>query len=138
MPAIYSHRHPVMDTEIDELGHANNASYLNWMQDAAIAHSTAQGWSTSRYRENAYAWVARSHTIEYLLSAMPGDIVVIRTWVADMQRVTSLRRYEFLRASDDAMLARAETRWAFINLRTGKPTRIPREVQADFEVVSDA
>ncbi|MCU0958958.1 MAG: acyl-CoA thioesterase [Pirellulaceae bacterium] len=137
MPAIYHHHHRVHSDEIDELDHANNAAYVNWMQAAAIAHSTAQGWPSRRYWDASCAWVARSHQIEYLQPAHEGDELVVRTWVADMQRVSSLRRYEIIRSSDNTLVARAETRWAFIDLTSRKPTRIPREVQADFVIVPD-
>jgi acyl-CoA thioester hydrolase len=135
MPAIYHYHHRVLEEEIDELQHANNAAYVNWMQAAAIAHSSAQGWPSQRYWDESWAWVARSHKIEYLQPALRGDELVVRTWVADMQRVTSLRKYEIVRESDGILLARAETRWAFINLETRKPVRIPAEVQNDFVIV---
>ena len=137
MPAIYHHHHQVLSSEIDELQHANNAVYIHWMQAAAIAHSTAQGWPSQRYWDESWAWVARSHKIEYLQPAHEGDSLVVRTWVADMQRVSSLRRYEFTRPSDSMLIARAETRWAFINLATRKPLRIPVEVQNDFVIVPE-
>lgn len=138
MPAIYHHRHQVLASEIDELQHANNAAYVNWMQAAAIAHSTAQGWPSERYWSASYAWVARSHKIEYLQPAHEGDPLIIRTWVADMQRVSSLRRYEIVRDTDGILVARAETRWAFVNLQTRKPIRIPLEVQRDFVIVDQS
>ncbi len=137
MPSIYHHHHEVSASEIDELEHANNAAYVNWMQSAAIAHSAAQGWPSQRYWDASCAWVARSHKIEYLQPAHQGEALVVRTWVADMQRVSSLRKYEIVRESDGAVLARAETRWAFINLATRKPIRIPLEVQSDFVIVDD-
>jgi acyl-CoA thioester hydrolase len=137
MPAIYHHHHRVHGDEIDELDHANNAAYVNWMQDAAIAHSAAQGWPSRRYWDASCAWVARSHKIEYLQPAHEGDELIVRTWVADMQRVSSLRRYEIIRSSDSTVVARAETRWAFIDLKSRKPTRIPSHVQADFVIVPD-
>lgn len=137
MPDVYCYHHQVLDSEIDELDHANNAAYVNWMQAAAIAHSTAQGWPSRRYWDASYAWVARSHRIDYLQPALAGDRLVIRTWVAEMQRASSLRRYVILRESDSTLLARAETRWAFINLQTRKPVRIPAMVQADFVIVPD-
>ncbi len=137
MPAIYHHRHRVLGDEIDELDHANNAAYVNWMQDAAIAHSTAQGWPSQRYWDASWGWVARSHRIDYLQPAHEGDELVVKTWVADMHRASSLRRYEIIRSSDSAIVARAETRWAFINLKSRKPTRIPSQVQADFVIVPD-
>jgi acyl-CoA thioester hydrolase len=135
MPDIYLHEHTVHADEIDPLGHANNVAFVQWMQDAAIAHSTAQGWPMGRYREIGMAWVVRRHTVEYLLPAMEGERIVVRTWVADMQRVTSRRRYEIL--SGERLLARAETNWAFIKTSDGKLTRVPENVVSSFILVPD-
>ncbi len=135
MPEFYLHEHTVHEDEIDPLGHANNVAYVQWMQDAAIAHSTAQGWPMSRYRELGFAWVVRRHTVEYLLPAAEGDRITIKTWVADMQRVTSLRCYEI--HSGDKLLARAETNWAFIRTVDGRLARIPDAVSRSFILVAD-
>jgi acyl-CoA thioester hydrolase len=81
------------------------------------------------------AWVVRRHTVEYLLPALEADRIVVRTWVADMQRVTSLRRYEIL--SGDRLLARAETNWAFIRTADGKLTRVPENIASSFILVPD-
>ncbi|HUG90881.1 MAG TPA: acyl-CoA thioesterase [Planctomycetaceae bacterium] len=136
MPAIYDHRHVVRPDEIDEHGHANNVRYVAWMQSAAIAHSSAQGWTPERYRGLGCGWVARSHSIEYLAPAFAGDELVIRTWVADFRKTTSLRRYRMIRASDGAVLARAETNWAFVDIARAAPRRILPEVGEAFEIVA--
>jgi len=47
MHRIYEYRHLVTAEEIDGLGHVNNVIYLKWLQDAAVAHSTANGWSAA-------------------------------------------------------------------------------------------
>lgn len=135
MPEIFSYHHTIEHSEIDELGHANNAVYVNWMQAAAIAHSNAQGWPSERYRENSNAWVARSHHIDYLSPAYENEEIIVHTWIAAMQRATCVRRYEMMRKPDQVILARAETRWAFIHLDTRRPTRIPAAVLEDFVIV---
>jgi len=136
MPDIYFHPYVVQANEIDELGgHANNVFYIAWLQAAAMAHSAAQGWPGPRYRELGQGWVVRSHAIEYLLPAYAGDHVVVETWVASMKKVTSLRRYRIVRHGDGALLATAETNWAFVDLTSGKPVRIPPEVGGAFVVV---
>ncbi len=135
MPEIFLHSHVVQTDEIDDLGHANNVFYIAWLQDAAVAHSAAQGWPGPRYHALGQGWVVRSHAIEYLLPAFAGDHVVVETWVASMKKVTSLRRYQIIRQGDGALLATAETNWAFVDLVTGKPVRIPPEVAAAFVVV---
>jgi len=140
MPAIYLHAHTVAAAEIDGQGHANNLAFLKWMQDAAIAHSTAQGWSGEAYQKLAAGWVVRSHHIEYRQPAFEDEPIVVRTWVADMKKVTSLRRYEIVRPTDDGetLLAVAATDWAFVNLTTRQPKRIPPEVAGSFEIVADS
>ena len=135
MPAVFFHPHVVQADEIDDLGHANNVVYVAWLQTAAVGHSAAQGWPGPRYRELGQGWVVRSHAIEYLLPAFAGDHVVVETWVSSMRKVTSLRRYRIVRGGDGALLATAETNWAFVDLTTGKPTRIPADVAAAFVVV---
>lgn len=137
MPAIYHHEHVVATEEIDALGHANNVAYVGWMQAAALAHSAAQGWPGDAYRALGAGWVVRSHTIRYLRSAVRGDTVVVQTWVATLKRLSSLRRYRMVRKSDGELLASAETEWAFIDLATGIPTRIPPQVIAAYELVPD-
>jgi acyl-CoA thioester hydrolase len=138
MPEIYEHRHTVREDEIDGQGHANNVVYVQWMQDAAVAHSAAQGWPGERYVEAGFGWVVRWHGIEYLQPAFAADQLIVRTWVATMQKVMSLRRYHFVRAGDRALLATAETMWAFIDYATARPARILPEVAAAFTVVADS
>ena len=136
MSAHFEYSHTVTQAEIDELGHAGNFHYVRWMQHAAVAHSTANGWPSQRYIELGAGWVVRSHHITYLKPAFEGDCLVIKTWVANMKPASSLRRYEILNAEGE-ILARAETDWAFVNYERQKPTRIPTEVADCFEIVRD-
>jgi acyl-CoA thioester hydrolase len=137
MPAIYFYHHTVHDDEIDGQGHVNNLCYLHWMQDAAIEHSSAQGWTPQRYREEGAGWVVRTHAIEYLQPAFAGDAIVVKTWVANFKKIQSLRKYRIERATDGALLATAETNWAFIGLEHRVPRRIPAALIDSFEIVAD-
>lgn len=130
---VFVFEHEVRDDEIDVLGHVNNLAYLKWMQSAAVAHSSACGWTTERYLESGGGWVVRSHKIEYLNSALANDLIAIRTWIAGFKKVTSLRRYQIIRKSDQTVLAEAETNWAFIGFEHRVPRRIPQEVIDDFQ-----
>ena len=137
MPAVFDWKYVVSERDMDDLGHANNISYLTWMQSAAIAHSAAQGWPIEAYRSLGLGWVVRSHHIEYLTSAMLGDKIVVQTSVANLKKVTSLRRFVIYREFDRTVLAKAATEWAFVEFATGIPKRIPSEVSNAFEVVPD-
>lgn len=138
MPAVFEYPHIVQPREIDGQGHVNNVEYIRWMQDAAVAHSVAQGWSADRYKSEGAAWVARTHHIEYRKPAFEGDSIIVRTWVANFRKVLSLRKYRIVTAADDAVLAVAETDWAYLGIKHHVPRRIPPEVSGAFQVVAEA
>ena len=138
MPAVFEFFHRVAPHEIDVLGHANNVAYVQWMQDAALAHSATQGWPAQRYQDLGSGWVVRAHAITYHEPARAGDEICVRTWVATMNRVTSLRRYRIYRATDQTLLAHAETNWAFVDYAGGRPKRVPAEIAAAFVLVPDS
>ena len=135
MTAVFDYPHTVVAEDIDELGHAGNYHYVKWMQHAAVAHSTANGWSPEDYQKLGAGWVVRSHSITYLKPAFEGEEVVVKTWVANLKPATSLRKYEIVNTAGD-VLARAETDWAFINYVRHRAVRIPAEVASCFQVVT--
>ncbi|MDR2706248.1 MAG: acyl-CoA thioesterase, partial [Planctomycetaceae bacterium] len=137
MISIYEHNVIVLRSDIDENRHANNLCYLRWMNEAAVGHSNANGWSAQRYLELGSTWFARRHTIEYLIPALEGDELTVKTWISDWRNIRSTRKYRFIRKSDQAVISEAETLWAFVNLATGKPTRIPQIVTDSFAVVNE-
>ena len=135
-PAEFRHEFVVPEDSVDGNGHVNNVVYIQWMQDVAVMHADAVK-GTRATRDAGATWVARSHRIEYLRPAFAGDHVLALTWVANLRRVRSLRRYRFLRASDRVTLAQGETDWVFVDQETGRPMSIPSAVRDAFPVVTE-
>lgn len=134
LPSTYRHSVLVSQDAIDANGHANNVEYLRWMQEAAVAHADATG-CTDLTRKIGASWVVRSHHIEYLQPAFAGDRLVVCTWVSNLRKVSSLRKYLLLRETDHTVIARGETNWVFVESRSGRPLAIPKQVFSLFEVV---
>jgi len=131
----YRHRVVVSEIDVDELGHASNVSYVRWLQDAAVAHSTAVGLGYARYVELGGVFVVRRHEIDYLRPVLRGDVLEVRTFVANVMAAKSERRYDIVRLSetgDESVIARALTVWGFVDTTTGRPVRIPAEVYVAF------
>jgi acyl-CoA thioester hydrolase len=124
--------------DIDELGHVSNLVYLRWVLDAALAHSTAAGWDHAAYRALGGVFVVRRHEIEYLAAVFAGDAIEVVTWVAEWRGVTCQRHTSIRRGADRREVARAITRWAFIDLATGRPRKIPDELRGPFETAATA
>lgn len=119
---------------IDGNGHVNNVAYVQWMQDIAIEHFTSLGGVEAMGDE--VTWVAAEHKVQYLAPALEGDVIEVHTWVAEMRRVRSLRRYEFVRPSDNKLLVRGETQWAVVDTKTGAPHPIPRALAEIFSALT--
>ena len=129
--------HVVTQAETDWFGHASNIAFVDWLQSAAIGHSTAVGWNQDRYLSLGSAFMVRSHRITYLSQAQVGDALVVRTWVEDIASAKCLRRYEIeIQGESPRCIARAETIWAFVDLKKGVPRRIPDEILSVFPVKS--
>src|SRR5690348_15317697 len=127
---IYTKTTTISKESIDENGHVNNVAYVKWMQDIAVEHYSSLGGIEAQGPDST--WVVREHRIEYLLPAFEGEDIEIRTWVENIRRVRSLRKYEFVRKSDGKLLVKGETDWVFVDVKTGAPRAIPPEVSNVF------
>jgi acyl-CoA thioester hydrolase len=102
------------------------------MQEAAFDASAAAGYDVARYQAMGRSWLIRETDIHFLRPLRHGDIVEVKTWVADFQRVRSRRAYEFRQAGTGEPVAHAVTDWAFLESATGHPAAIPPELVTAF------
>lgn len=129
---VYARSFRIPQGAIDENGHVNNVAYVQWMQDIAVEHYASLGGV--EVQGGRATWVVREHMIEYLLPAFAGEEIEVRTWVENVRRVRSLRRYEFRRKADGRLLVRAETDWVFVDADSGRPVAVPQEVIRLFKL----
>jgi acyl-CoA thioester hydrolase len=127
---VYTRSFTIPGDAIDENGHVNNVAYVQWMQDIAVEHYASIGGIEAQGKEAT--WFVREHRIEYLLPAFAGEEIEIKTWVENVRRVRSLRKYEFVRKSDGRVLVKGETDWVFVDAKTGRPLPVPEEVSRIF------
>ncbi len=133
MTRVFTWQFEVRGYELDSFGHVNNAVYNNYMEEAASRASADAGFSRAWYFENHRAWVIRRLTVQYLASLTYGDRVEMKTWVSDFHRTYSHREYELRRLADGQPVLRGRARWAYVDLDTIRPTRLPVEFEAAFD-----
>jgi acyl-CoA thioester hydrolase len=114
---------------IDQLGHVNNAVWVQWMEQVAVAHWDSVADAAHRA---AYFWVVVRHEIDYLRPAVEGDRIVARTWVGEAPRGARFDRHVEFTGADGRLCVRARTDWAIIDKALGRPIRVPAEVVAPF------
>ena len=114
---------------IDELGHVNNAVWVQWIQQVAVAHWDLVAGDAEK---QAYYWVVVRHEIDYLRPAHEGDMVRARTWVGLEPRGARSDRFVEFTGPDGKVCVRSRTAWAIIDRAVGRPIRVPAEVMAPF------
>ncbi len=126
---VFEMRFTAAAEHIDELGHVNNAVWVQWIQEIAVAH-----WRSVALLEHdeAYFWVVVRHEIDYLRAAHEGDIVTARTWVGDAPLGARFDRFVEFTDAEGKTCVRARTFWAILDKASGRPVRVPPEVVAPF------
>ena len=124
----------VHPADIDALGHVNNVVYLQWVQEAAVAHWRA---AATAEQQAALVWVVVRHEIDYRRPARLGDAILARTWVGTATTRGFDRHTEILRAADRKVLARARTVWCPIDPSTGRPARVGDDVRRRFSIPAE-
>jgi acyl-CoA thioester hydrolase len=123
----FSHSLKVSADDIDEQGHVNNVAYLRWIQDVAVAH-----WRDAATPEQIekYSWITLRHEIDYKKQAFENEEITATTWVGEWTQVTCERFSEISR--DGELLAKGRTIWCMIDKRSGRPTRIAKDLVERF------
>jgi acyl-CoA thioester hydrolase len=114
---------------IDEFGHVNNAVWVQWIQQVAVAHWDSVADPAHR---DAYYWVVVRHEIDYLRAAVEGETIVARTWAGETPQGAKFDRHMEFIGDDGKPRVRARSWWAIIDKAAGRPIRVPAEVVAPF------
>lgn len=115
--------------DIDILGHVNNAVWVKWIQDVAVAHWHA---IAAPEHHHAYIWVITRHEIDYRGNVSAGETVTAETWVDEPPKGARFNRYMKFTGADGKVRVEAKTTWAILDRATGRLVRVPPEVAAPF------
>ena len=126
---IFTHAVTALPEHIDELGHVNNAVWVQWIQLVALAH-----WYSvaDPAHQDDYGWVVVRHEIDYLRAAFAGDVLTANTGVGEAPKGARFDRHMEFVGDEGKVRVRAVTQWAIIDKAAGRPIRVPPEVVAPF------
>lgn len=138
MLPFFDYFHTVSEDEIDAQRHVHNLRYLQWTLWAAGSHWRTAGADKGPDGDQTLGWVVREHEVTYRAAARAGDQIVVRTWVHDVQRFASRRKYVVCRPADRTVLTRVLTRWVYVDLARHKVVSIPERLRALIPVPKSA
>jgi acyl-CoA thioester hydrolase len=117
--------------DVDPLGHVNNAVWVRYIVSLATAHAESVGLGTEATRALGGQWIVRRHEVDYHRPAIAGDTILEDTWIESLRGARSVRCARFSRR-DGTLLVSSRTEWAFVDVESLRPRRIPPQVQAAF------
>ena len=122
-------RHPIAiePSDIDHMGHVNNAVYLKWVQDAVIDY-----WRTVAPAEalTRHLWVALKHEITYLKPTLLQDTVVAEVIAEKVEGARAFFRTVLRRG--DEVLSEISSCWCCLDATTKRPARLARDIIGRF------
>ncbi|MCF8479801.1 MAG: acyl-CoA thioesterase [Rhodospirillum sp.] len=126
-PTRYALTFEIDARDIDFMGHANNASYIRWVQEAVIAH-----WRRVAPSEAvaSYLWVALKHEITYRNPGFLDDWVDVISRFERFKGARAFHRTVIKRGEE--ILAEARSVWCCLDAHTHRPTRIARRIAVLF------
>ena len=109
------------------MGHVNNARYLNWVQDAVLAH-----WRKLAPADTAASrlWVALKHEITYRKPAFLEDDVAACTVLENVHGARAFYHTVIERGGE--VLAEVKSCWCCIDAETLRPSRLANSVVEHF------
>ncbi len=131
-PGAFSMRRRVEWRDLDPAQHVNNSVYPGYADECGMQVCAAFGWPVERMREAGFGIVARRCRIEYKAQAVFNDELEIKTWAFNPRHTSCTRHYFIHRCSDQALVAQVQSLYVWIDLRTGKPIRIPADFLSDL------
>lgn len=129
MSTRYAKTFIALPEHIDELGHVNNAVWVQWVQDIATEH-----WGRVAAPEHAarYIWVVTRHEIDYRGNIGAGESVTAETFIPQGPRGARFDRCVEFRDDAGKLLVAARSTWAMLDRASGRLVRVPAEVAAPF------
>lgn len=116
----------VTDGDTDRLGHTNNQVYLKWFEDISWLHVENNGMDWARQEASGKSMAITRTEIDYLAASYVGEALKLGTWITHTDgRLLSTREFQLIRVQDEKVLVRAKSHYACIDLKTGKPSRMP-------------
>ena len=114
---------------IDELGHVNNAVWVDWIQQIATAH---WGAVASAEHQAAYVWVVTRHEIDYRGNIGVGETVTAETFIPAAPIGARFDRRVDFRDAAGKVIVSANTTGALLDKASGRLQRVRDEIAAPF------
>lgn len=115
----------VRSCDVDSFGHVNNAVYLQYCEGARNDYLLERGLSFADFRRWNAGPLLVSAQLEFHAPAVTDDELLVRGTLVREGRIRFRIDHELERVADGSRICSARLDFAFVDLNTGRPCRIP-------------
>ncbi|TMM11024.1 MAG: acyl-CoA thioesterase [Actinobacteria bacterium] len=116
--------------DIDFAGHVSNISYIRWLEIGRIQLLADIGYRTHELLEAGLAPLIIRTEIDYRVPLKLGNPVHMSLDLSELRAASAT--IDFRITTDGQLAATARQLGLFVNLDTGKPARVSRELRERF------
>ena len=124
---MYSFKSRVRYSEVGSDQKLSLGGLINYFQDCSTFHSEDLGLGIEYMGPKGQAWILSSWQI--IINRYPrfGEEITISTWAHGWKAFFGYRNFKMEDANGN-VLAYSNTNWIYMNIKTGRPERIPKEI----------
>jgi acyl-ACP thioesterase len=117
--------------EVDAFNLLAAPALAGYLQEVAGNSAAALGFGMPALMARGLTWVLARQRVEIGEPLVLGDVLEIASWPSGVDRLSALRDFE-VRRQDGKVVARAATCWLVLDLRTRRPVRPDRVLDARY------
>jgi acyl-CoA thioester hydrolase len=111
-------------SDMDALGHINNAVYSTYFEEARLHMMRSLGLMRDP-AQTELGWILARTEIDFRAISAWGDPLVAEIWLDSIGNSSFGLRQRIVRTSDTALIAEGRTVQVCLNYKDNKPVRIP-------------
>jgi len=113
--------------DLDTYDHVNNATYINYAEEAAAQDFSSRGWSPAKLAEAGLMISTRRIHIRYLSLATWGETLNISTHMLETKDIGGTR-YVGMTHADNSPVAECILDWELVDQKSGETRPLPQEL----------
>ncbi|MCR3956865.1 MAG: thioesterase [Gudongella sp.] len=125
---------PYYDT--DGEGYIRPENILAYMAETSNWHSDSLEVGFSELSKHGHAWMLLRWEAEIVKYPRAKDRVRVGTWTSSFDRFYATREF-VLTNEEGILLAKATTKWFFLDIKRRRPKRIPEDLQRSYSFVEE-
>lgn len=113
--------------ETDGMRVVYHGNYLNWFEEARVEYMRKGGVCLNDLLEEGIVFPIVEVYVKYMKSAHYDDIILVKTYLREVDRAKLVFEYEVVREDTGEILTTGRTVGTYTKMETGKIARMPAE-----------